>query len=325
MLDQNTTSVTTEPKDFVYGVLGLITRGPSLEQYGRLLKPDYTKSLAEVYRDATRFAILERRNLWLLRRISHLDDMDSMPQGFPSWVPQYNRSGRRATTHPVLLAPIYAADAESLTAHGKEEDLDSNILVLKGVIVGRIDKSSQVMRAAQPNVSANLEMFEAIEQLVSGTKGFSKDEKIDTEIAMTLIAGRNAQRTRADESELENYLAYRDYVRTRGTNPPPRRWLDSDVDSDTRAATQWHWAFMQASSNRRFFATDTGLPGIGPRQAKMGDIVTVLYGGMWPFVLRPVGDKHEILGAAYVHGIMHGEAVYMHRASGASDVTFSIR
>ena len=32
-------------------------------------------------------------------------------------------------------------------------------------------------------------------------------------------------------------------------------------------------------------------------------------GSMTPFVIRPAGENYKLIGACYVHGIMHGEAV----------------
>ncbi|KAK4452764.1 heterokaryon incompatibility protein-domain-containing protein [Podospora aff. communis PSN243] len=68
---------------------------------------------------------------------------------------------------------------------------------------------------------------------------------------------------------------------------------------------------------RRVFRTDTGLLGVGPDDLKIGDEAWVLAGMDTPAILRrgkgmSTGSgeaRCEFLGAAYVHGIMHGEAV----------------
>jgi hypothetical protein len=43
------------------------------------------------------------------------------------------------------------------------------------------------------------------------------------------------------------------------------------------------------------------------------DIVVVLFGCIMPFVLRPHGIEYKLVGEAYVHGIMKGEAIQMWR------------
>jgi len=71
--------------------------------------------------------------------------------------------------------------------------------------------------------------------------------------------------------------------------------------------------------NQAFFVTATGYIGLGPPNLVKGDEVWVLCGGNVPFVLRPQTATRGMapseacpryfLGDAYVHGIMHGEAV----------------
>lgn len=63
--------------------------------------------------------------------------------------------------------------------------------------------------------------------------------------------------------------------------------------------------------NHAFFITKSGFIGIGPPDAKPGDQVWVLSGGQVPFVLRKADADaiYSLVGDAYVHGIMDGEAV----------------
>jgi len=56
--------------------------------------------------------------------------------------------------------------------------------------------------------------------------------------------------------------------------------------------------------------TDTALLGVGPINAMVGDEVWVLAGARTPVVLRPsASGRHQLLGEAYVHGAMHGQAL----------------
>jgi hypothetical protein len=65
----------------------------------------------------------------------------------------------------------------------------------------------------------------------------------------------------------------------------------------------------QYALGRRFFITRNGYFGLGPKAAREGDRVVVLLGVDVPFVLRKLDRIHRVVGEAYVHGIMHGEAV----------------
>lgn len=53
--------------------------------------------------------------------------------------------------------------------------------------------------------------------------------------------------------------------------------------------------------SQAFFVTKSGYLGIGPPE------IWVLLSGRAPFVLRPSGGKHTLVGDCYTHGIMNGE------------------
>lgn len=62
--------------------------------------------------------------------------------------------------------------------------------------------------------------------------------------------------------------------------------------------------------NRRLFITSSGHLGLGPAGMMSGDVVTVLFGGKVPFVLRNVTpDKWRLMGECYVEGFMRGEGL----------------
>jgi len=63
-------------------------------------------------------------------------------------------------------------------------------------------------------------------------------------------------------------------------------------------------------TTRRLLVTDKGYIGVVDHKAQKGDIIVVLYGSSVPLILRPRNKGGFILiGEAYVHGIMQGEAM----------------
>jgi len=48
-------------------------------------------------------------------------------------------------------------------------------------------------------------------------------------------------------------------------------------------------------------------------------------GGSVPLILRPLGEEYQLLGEAYVNGIMHGEAVEQAKSTGMEERVFVIR
>lgn len=66
---------------------------------------------------------------------------------------------------------------------------------------------------------------------------------------------------------------------------------------------------------RRFFTTKKEYSGLAPQQCRNGDLVVVLAGGSTPYIICRASQGsspkkyHAIVGDAYVHGIMDGEAL----------------
>jgi hypothetical protein len=63
-------------------------------------------------------------------------------------------------------------------------------------------------------------------------------------------------------------------------------------------------------NGRNLFTTANKGFGKGPLSTRRGDEVWILRGGKVPYVLRPLGNAtYKLVGEAYMHGIMQGEAI----------------
>jgi hypothetical protein len=60
---------------------------------------------------------------------------------------------------------------------------------------------------------------------------------------------------------------------------------------------------------RKLFTTDHGYLGNSAASLEMGGEIWALAGASVPLLLRPVVTGYRLIAEAYVHGIMHGEAV----------------
>ena len=126
----------SDPKDKVFALLGLLrskerpTPGPFAD-----IKPDYKKSLSEVYRDATRATFVETQSLELLRLIGldgHGSDFNLNDVDFPSWVPRYDV--RHYTENFPLFEPILQFDQVTISSGCK----NPNILAVRGIIIDQV-------------------------------------------------------------------------------------------------------------------------------------------------------------------------------------------
>ena len=61
--------------------------------------------------------------------------------------------------------------------------------------------------------------------------------------------------------------------------------------------------------HRRLFITTQKWFGLGPENLRPNDEVWLLKHAKVPFILRPYGGQYQLVGEAYVHGIMFGELV----------------
>ena len=89
----------------------------------------------------------------------------------------------------------------------------------------------------------------------------------------------------------------------------------SDIAEDCQEITvtrvrKWYTYMSMATTGRKFFISEEGWLGLAPSNSAPGDRIVLLEGGKTPFILRPthVEGQFKILGDAYVHGIMDGEA-----------------
>jgi hypothetical protein len=92
--------------------------------------------------------------------------------------------------------------------------------------------------------------------------------------------------------------------------------LDTGISDDIRAFLV---VVRDVIWNRRTFRSKlsnvTGSPLVGliPQNAKVGDQICILYGCSVPVVLRKLSGRRtspwQLIGDAYVHGIMHGKAI----------------
>ena len=68
----------------------------------------------------------------------------------------------------------------------------------------------------------------------------------------------------------------------------------------------------EVKATRRMFRSGKHYIGMGSKSVEVGDQIWLLRGANVPFILRRAGNgngNYRLIGEAYVHGIMHGEAM----------------
>lgn len=120
----------TDPRDCVYGILGLVT-----EQHG--IAVDYTKSAAQVFLDTALSIINTQKNLDIICQTAWMASPRSEnPHELPSWVPDFSDSVYLDAHRGILFAQrgIYAAGREYLSDPCRP--VNKQFLPVKAVVLG---------------------------------------------------------------------------------------------------------------------------------------------------------------------------------------------
>ena len=100
----------------------------------------------------------------------------------------------------------------------------------------------------------------------------------------------------------------------------PNNWMRSieTIPEDLSEALDYYAepyaiSFVHRYHHRRYFRTEAGYLGLGGCNLEIGDEVYIVKGASVPYIFRSISsdpaDGLRLVGEAYVHGIMYGEAL----------------
>ena len=307
--------VCSDPRDKFFGLIGLLTQHQEGHDLPTLLAPDYSKSIAEVFVDVTLYAIAERQDLDILQQVRHRGTANGIEGGLPSWVPAYHQNYNGQVDPDGLFRGFSACEDCNIQS---EISSSRHLLLVQGLSVDKVVLISSKLVYGQG-------VYSVLETIAAASENwrFASLNTIDAEIlAHTLFAGR----TDGGPQTAENFDAQLWALLRDDKNECPTTDCTDESGEEEAKIRRYTAALYSALDNRRFFVTSAGRIGLGPQTMQDDDIISVLYGGKWPFVLRHIGgDEYEFIGHCYVHGIMHGEAMRKYKADGAPDQVFHLR
>ncbi|KAJ9641558.1 hypothetical protein H2199_005528 [Coniosporium tulheliwenetii] len=313
--------------DKVYSLLGRqCSRSNILE-----LVPDDRISHSELYRDV---AICDTESTGVLQNLEHCEWQ--LRSEFSSWVPDWTQHlGRNknttAITNRCTSMALYNADN---LRRGKVAVLDRRILAVEGIFVDGVTEVSEIM------AGIGLKHIRSIKELAErhAKENYPADCSRQELFARTMIADcfhrlhfgdeptPQPRLRRASVKDIEDYQTIWELYLTAEAERDAGRVMPDIFD---RAQKTGHVrdSMNFASLDRRFFVTEMGYIGFGPRTMQKRDHVYVLLGSRTPFILRPdqlispdlaaamldlgapAGLNHSLIGPCFVHGIMDGELV----------------
>ncbi|GLB10783.1 hypothetical protein AtubIFM57258_007193 [Aspergillus tubingensis] len=315
-------------RDMIYGLGGLMKYSwENMDpEVGRLLQPDYKKSVVEVYRDSVEAALVGFGNTDVLLYVNGEDEEEEGEGKWPSWIPRWDRAmlfrnpfrfGNAFPWRPAGegTTPVWRIKNYNETGVGDEYVLEMKGFVVEEIVGTRRYNQGYFNTAImKKSMEENMELVEAWQRMLGLLSSSSRIEKGPVSrqslaaAAMALSFGLDEDSALAqDEHVLLNLVAYLKTILPEGVFT---RYISSDLateaaDADGYAFGKPVWDFDYPDSS--FFVTPGGLVGCATSSSQPGDIVAVFLGSTYPMVLRPEGDYFRIRGYAYIHGIMDGE------------------
>lgn len=320
LLRMGTERQTSLPLDKVYGALGLwkhSQRSDLCKQLQSSLPVDYDQACDVVFAAAARAAIVERagseNQLDILEWASTLvppDPKVAEECSVPSWVPRLDWTYDAMRGSPVNLVEIGIGAAnglchDSVVAYGKDST-DWTVISLSGVVVDKVVKVASVVDLTVT------EDFDSLAAEVIHCRRLAMRSVSEREFALAMTAGcdSNGEPVTDFDAFTSNYYVFRaECIEAIGEQNPEVPDNDtyngeSTPCADEEASELYYIAMLQGISNRRLFTTPSGFIGTGPPSINENDLICILLGGTTPFALREDSQFWNLIGTAYVQGIM---------------------
>ncbi|KAJ3566474.1 hypothetical protein NPX13_g7116 [Xylaria arbuscula] len=321
LLDTARKAKQLDPRDKIYGLLGLIEESIHVQ-------PDYRLPLVEVYRNFVQEVIKATGALSIIYQTASF--RKAVPS-WPSWVPDWSAQETQTYPEPVAAVLYEKARAAGDSLHMYITPNNPNLLYCEGCIV---DTISQLGCTFDANLNATHNIHDRCSLSLGDSRISIYKDSAAVRQGFWKVFTLNCSVGREEKSN--GYLLKMPYFDGRGQDAlfsaisrfqqcnggltvaqqplishfPPWSQEYSDLSGvSTRVLDTLHQLLL-VMIFRRFVVTQKGRMGIVPRHAKLGDAIFILKGCKAPVILRPAGDgTYSILGECYIDGIMHGEAM----------------
>jgi hypothetical protein len=284
----------SDPRDRIFSLFGLACDGQNFSEF-----PDYSKSTEEIYTILARKAIAQGKIGMLA--ICRFPRNHHMPTWVPDWsiklcwpnytLPRLKNTGFNASNSwkpPIITFP----NSKTMTTHG--------------VFVDRIQ---QLGVRWEPNWIDFLDLKCACDYMDSVYELCRRSARISKE-SLASDAARIAIMDARIEDVEGCAVAAKECFREQVYLPLPVQTFDERSKTGSHLTKASKYAeHLRALHTRRVILSDSGYVGLAPSHTTVGDRI-VLLGGVTPFIIRPDDDGcYVLVGEAYVHGIMFGEAM----------------
>ncbi|KAI4193886.1 MAG: hypothetical protein LQ346_003802 [Caloplaca aetnensis] len=285
----------SDQRDRIYGILSLV------EEHERLgIKPDYNKSVRDVYHDVMVRNSFVKEVRSLLPRCELKDGTQAMASWIPDWsVP------KRCTDIWESRACGQSFTQARLSGNG------NNVLHLLGVRATHVTRRFEILPGtwANPNQRHQWPSMWAIRRVMKKLVTAVQEARSLPRVQQTEVICRVLSLNQFSERWEPKHERFPRFEAT------IKRFLElSDTEhevSDTLSVndTELHDDLYSHAYGRAFiFTANANMIGLAPDTCRENDCIASLLGCDSPMVLRPTDDGcYIVVGECYVHGLMEGE------------------
>jgi Heterokaryon incompatibility protein (HET) len=316
----------SDPRDQLYAFLGI-----SEDTYQPSLMPAYNENLRDTFCRYAKFFSTRYNCMQLLYDFRCGHTVPNLPSWIPNWVAPLDIDNARipwltyleevdgpSSTH----SSVYYASGYSTASMRVDDDDDDDAITklsIKGVIVDDIFHVGSVFIAPEKLAKMDtakqglllLNFYNEIDHIATlrhvhvPESQFLEEAKWRTLKSDCSEYEASELRVHISDHQLEKAALQNKTITDLGP------WHQRSIDriSETRMGL-WQVYRNRSYDSKKLCLTDRGYLGQVPHSARIGDKVCIFLGSNVPHVIRPVdGGFFRLLGTAYIHGIMQGEAM----------------
>ncbi|KAN0090561.1 HET domain containing protein [Hyaloscypha variabilis] len=321
-------ALASDPRDKIYAVLNLASDGAKL-----IPRPDYKLSTAVVYTQLVISIIQSTNRLDVLSLASSTVYPRTLDEELPSWVPDFSQRATSSINSSFSSLRPVSADEDSVAITSFNHNFRT--LSVRGFVIDSIDGLAQVLGTETSSHGNSLQQSKS-KHAPHWPSGATRTIQV---ITQSLLAGpktpvpalREERMQEIADSFAEDYRQFASNHGEHSYTTPPRssHWFyhNQDLVAFGKSIKQWVLEYTSPTTSnispggffdyrssrhwysRRLFTTVAGNVGLGGNLCRPGDLICILLGCSTPIVLRPKQLAFQLIGEAYVHGSMDGEAM----------------
>ncbi|KAI5464360.1 heterokaryon incompatibility protein-domain-containing protein [Mariannaea sp. PMI_226] len=278
----------TDPRDRIYGILGLATTDADPDSGDLYIKPDYSIPTDEVYRQLAYKVLETDKSLRLLSCVQHGPEIS---EKWPSWIPQWG------SIYNTALGPFHRAATSSTATRTEFRLISKNVLQVQGFHVSTVREVLPPFPNPNGRLLPPLDMYQQrdVRKALSKPRG-------PLRFSLTLTAEQSWH-----GDIIEDYTAHlNDFAElVRKFEPSLASYFEGISGGNPERIFK---ATRSACTGRRLFIDTDDQLGLAPLATRRGDLVCFLSGGRLPFIVRQEGQFVLLIGECYLYDYLEARA-----------------